>query len=55
MQIRVGFNYSSMVCHFQVLLLFLVFQSVQSVQQEEVTDFVLVAFIVFFFVGLLSS
>ena len=50
-QMVAGFSCSYMVCHFQVLLLFLVFQSVQSVQQEKVTDNVFVAFIAFFAYG----
>lgn len=54
-QMVAGFSCSYMVCHFQVLLLFLVFQSVQSVQQEKVTDNVFVAFIAFLPVEPLSS
>lgn len=49
-QMVAGFS-SYMVCHFQVLLLFLVFQSVQSVQQEKVTDNFFVACIAFFACG----
>ena len=54
-QMVAGFSCSYMVCRFQVLSLFLVFQSVQSVQQEKVTDNVFVAFIAFLPVELLSS
>ena len=50
-QMVAGFSCSYMVCRFQVLSLFLVFQSVQSVQQEKVTDNVFVAFIAFFACG----